>query len=135
MNHFLGIYKMIVTRSINLPIREYTSWEESWKGDDRGLIMSWERGRAKAKEDPNLASSAIDGVLVELPWKGGLKKAVKIKKFGSLFYLAMWQGLRGDDLYIDTDKEVDLMCRKFGITVTYTYDLAKLEVEDVSLVD
>lgn len=126
---------MIVARSINLPIREYTSWEESWKGDDRGLIISWERGRAIAKEDPNLAANAVDGVLVELPWKGGLKKAVKTKKYGSLFYLAMWQGLRGDALYIDTDKEVDLVCSKFGITVTYTNDLAKLEVGDVSLVD
>lgn len=41
-------------------------------------------------------------------------------KIGSLQYLAAWQGLRGENLEIDTDAEVTVTCSKTGVPVTFT---------------
>lgn len=120
---------MLVTRPISTPLREGLTWDQRWKGEDKGLISAWERGRTKSKEDPDLAARTIQGELVVLGWKGGVEKAIKGKKHGSILYLAMWQGLRGDDLNIDTEKEVDLICSKTNVVVTYTADLNKLNNE------
>lgn len=61
-----------------------------------------------------------------LPWKGGVEKAIKKKqKFGTLYYLAMWQGLRGEDLNIDLDEETVMRCTATGMNVTFTRDMAK----------
>ena len=117
---------MLVTRSIISPTREGLSWNQMWKAEDRGLISAWERGRVKSQEDPVLAAKAIQGELVVLAWKGGAEKAIKGKKYGSLLYLAMWQGLRGEALNVDTEKEVDLKCSKTDVFVTYTFDLNKM---------
>lgn len=73
-----------------------------------------------------MASKARDGELVPLPWKGGVEKKLKMKnKYGVYQYLAMWQGLRGDDLQINTDSEVTLICTKFGMSVVFTDDVNK----------
>lgn len=117
---------MKLERSITEPIREGAKWDERWNAEDDGLIACWERGREKRLEDPILARQAGDGKLVVLPWKGGVEKAIKKKqKFGTLFYLAMWQGLRGEDLNIDTAEEVVLNCTATGMAVVFTGDIAK----------
>lgn len=117
---------MRIHRAITEPIREDKSWDERWKAQDGGLIACWERGREKRLEDPTLAAQAQAGQLVVLPWKGGVEKDTKKKqKFGTLFYLAMWQGLRGEDLNIDPAEEITLTCATTGMTVVFTSDLAK----------
>src|SRR3954454_20961861 len=107
---------MHIYRSKFQPNRNNPSWEERWRQADQGLIMCWERGREMAN-DPKLAklaARASAGEVVPLSWKGGLKSSLDPKKkakkksgknYGTLFYLAMWQGLRGDDLDIHTDKD------------------------------
>lgn len=47
------------------------------------------------------------------------------KKYGTLFYLAQWQGIRGEDLDIDTDVEYELFCSKTGVKVIFTGDVKK----------
>ncbi len=117
---------MKIQRSIAEPIRQSTDWNERWAGLDRRLITCWERGREKSLEDPDLAISAKEGQLVVLPWKGGVEKEIKkTQKFGTLYYLAMWQGLRGEDLDIDLSKELTRICTVTGMTVVFTDDLSK----------
>lgn len=117
---------MKIHRSIIEPIREGAKWDEQWNAKDNGLIACWERGREKRLEDPSLAAQAVGGQLVVLPWKGGVDKAIKKKqKFGTLFYLAMWQGLRGEDLNIDPAEEVVLSCATTGMAVVFTGDFEK----------
>lgn len=117
---------MKIHRSIAEPIRKDAKWEERWNAEDSGLITCWERGREKRTEDPALAVQASNGQLVILPWKGGVEKAIKRKqKFGTLYYLAMWQGLRGEDLTIDNAAETSLSCAATGMTVIFTSDIAK----------
>ncbi len=117
---------MKIHRSFAEPIRKEAKWEERWNAEDDGLIACWERGREKRIEDPALAAQATDGQLVVLPWKGGVEKAIKKKqKFGTLYYLAMWQGLRGEDLNIDTAEETVLTCAATGMAVVFTSDMAK----------
>ncbi len=91
---------LIIKRSINEPIRENLSFDERWKTDDRGLVTSWEAGRELAQNNSNLSQQACDGELVELPWKRG-----------SWRYLAMWQGLRGEDLNINTTEQIQMIHR------------------------
>ncbi len=117
---------MRVTRSIAEPLRNTTNFDERWKSEDGGLITCWERGREKRHEDPELATKADDGQLVVLPWKGGVEKAIKAKqKYGTYYYLAMWQGLRGEDLNIETSQEVTLQCTRTGMDVVFTSDQSK----------
>jgi hypothetical protein len=117
---------MKIHRSITKPVREGATWDERWNAEDDGLIVCWERGREKRLEDPSLAAQAAAGQLVVLPWKGGVEKAIKKKqKFGSLFYLAMWQGLRGEDLNIHPTEEIVLNCTTTGMAVVFTGDMAK----------
>ncbi len=66
------------------------------------------------------------GHLIPLGWKGGVETATKNKKkLGTLFYLAKWQGLRGDDLDIDLSAEITLTCEATGVHVTFTGDYDK----------
>ena len=117
---------MKIHRSITEPNRQSSQWDEKWNGVDQGLIACWERGRTKSLEDPSLASQARDGQLVMLPWRGGVEKVIKKKqKYGSLSYLAMWQGLRGDDLNIEVEKEPALICTVTKMTVVFTNDRSK----------
>jgi hypothetical protein len=117
---------MKLHRSIAEPIRQGGTWDERWNAEDNGLMACWERGREKRLEDPSLAAQAAVGQLVILPWKGGVEKAIKKKqKFGTLFYLAMWQGLRGEDLNIDPTEEIVLNCTTTGMAVVFTSDMAR----------
>lgn len=127
--------QMKILRSIELPIRLNLSWDDSWGDATLGLITSWERGREKGAEAPELVSRAINGELVMLPWKGGFnppkpsakppKLASKATKFGVFNYLAMWQGLRGEDLNIDVDQEVSITCVREKRLVIFTSTYSK----------
>ena len=115
-----------VYRSFQEPRRENLSWEERWKGYDKGLITAWEVGRALAEKDPELSVRAKNGELPISGWKGGVEKKSKQKqKYGPFWYLAEWQGLRGDDLDIDLSEERELICSKTGMKVIYTGDMKK----------
>jgi hypothetical protein len=113
--------------SIEEPNRKGLVWEKIWKGPDNGLIACWERGRVKAADNPDLAESCKNGELPVLAWKGGVDKKIKGKKYGSLFYLATWQGLRGEDLNINQHEEVSLICSKTMVKVTFTPNLLTYE--------
>ncbi len=114
---------MRVQRSISASLREGLSTEQAWHGADGGLIACWERGRRLATEDSGLSKLALEGQLVPLPWKGGVEKKLKQKiKVGTLRYLAMWQGLRGEDLDIETEAEPAVRCTVHGQTVLFTND-------------
>lgn len=130
---------MKIFRSILEPVRVDLTWEARWADVDKGLIYCWERGREISLEDPELAFKARSGELVELPFKGAFKPkpkandesngnnggSAKARKFGTLFYLAMWQGLRGDDLLIDTQEEPRLICSITGVAVVFTGSIQK----------
>ena len=116
------------------PKRQMLSWDETWMGPDQGLIACWERGREMRITEPELASQAEQGELITLPWKGGtenidqdkekIKKTQKPqKRFGTLNYLAMWQGLRGEDLSVDLDGEQVIACTKTKRTVIFRLTL------------
>lgn len=115
-----------VRRSITEPLRGSLSWDERWRGRDRGLIHCWELGRQQAERDPELAVRATCGELPILGWKGGVEKKLKTRrKYGTLFYLATWQGLRGEDLHVDLGREVTHICSKTGMHVIFTADASK----------
>lgn len=115
-----------IQAAITNGIRKNLSFDELWNSEDYGLIAAWERGREMALENPALAEEALKDILIVLPWRGGIDKPIKSKfKFGSLQYLAMWQGLRGEDLHIDLSKEVSLVCSLTDTKVTFTRNIHK----------
>lgn len=115
-----------VYRSYSESLREELSWDERWKGSDNGLITCWEVGRKLSAKEPEIAERAKNGELPVLGWKGGVERKIKKKeKYGTLFYLAQWQGLRGDDLDINLSEETELVCSKTGMKVIYTGDIKK----------
>ncbi len=117
---------VLLRRSIDEPIRAGLSWDERWKGPDRGLIWCWERGRQKAVDEPELAARAKSGELVMLAWRGGVETKRKQDKSGTLQYLAAWQGLRGEDLDLTRDT-LALTCTKTGQTVIFKGAPAKTD--------
>lgn len=117
----------LIQRSHAKPARSNLSWHETWEGPDSGLIKNWEIGRKLAVQNPDLASRTLAGELPPLNWKGGSDRTlVKREKFGSLRYLAQWQGLRGEDLSINLDVEVTIKCVKTHMIVTFTPDIRKI---------
>ena len=103
------------------------NWHERWEGPDQGLIFSWLRGIEKGQENPDLAAKAKAGELPVLAWKGGLEKSIKTKtKVGAMAYLATWQGLRGEDLNIDPDVEICIVCSRTGVSVLFTNQIHRL---------
>ena len=117
----------VIQRSHAEPARPRLSWHDTWQGPDSGLIKNWEIGRKLAIHNPDLASRTRAGELPPLNWKGGSDRTlVKREKFGSLRYLAQWQGLRGEDLSIALDSEVTIKCAKTQMIVTFTPDIRKI---------
>ncbi len=90
------------------------SFEDRWEGPDRGFRTSWLRGIEKAASEPDLRDAALRGELPVLAWKGGGKSIKAGKRLGSLHYLAMWQGLRGEDLCIEDVGGI--MLKRTGVT-------------------
>lgn len=115
-----------IQRSMQLSIRVGMTSEELWGGPDRGLWLCWENGRLDAIREPELAERAKRDELPTLIWKGGAEKKLKAKiRYGSLQYLATWQGLRGDDLDIDISAEIEKTCSRTGQSVVFTADQSK----------
>jgi hypothetical protein len=120
----------VISRSVNEPLRVGLTWHEVWQGEDRGLIKCWENGRLAIGRKPELVSAVRAGELPVLEWKGGIAGQPGMKrKYGSLSYLATWQGMRGEDLCIDLDADVSVVCSRTGIKVVFTPDLSKLDVD------
>ena len=115
-----------IFRSYKEPIRDSPSFDERWNGSDKGLITCWEVGRKLSNKEPELSEKAQSGELPILVWKGGVERKInKNEKYGTLFYLAQWQGLRGEDLDIDWSKEIEIICSKTRMKVIYTSDANK----------
>jgi hypothetical protein len=115
-----------IFRDKSEPLRERLSWDEMWKGPDRGLIQCWEVGRRIARDDAIRSESAKRGELPSSNWKGGITGNPKFKKkYGPLSYLAEWQGLRGENLDIDLENETEVVCSRTGIRVIFTPDMTK----------
>ena len=121
-----------VRRSIKEPFRAELSYDEIWHGADESLIQCWEVGRQLREKDPEIAARANNGELVTLPWKGGTgnsevlpadKKAAV--RYGTLRYLAMWQGLRGDDLDIELESQVSIACTRTRRTIIFDLNTAR----------
>lgn len=118
----------VINWKFTTPERRNISWAETWEQEDKGLIKNYEVGIKLAKKHPELSIKAKNGELPSLGYKGGFDKQLKLKtKYGALNYLAQWQALRGEDLNIDTSKEIILTCTKTDIAVTFTMDLEKLK--------
>ncbi len=113
----------LIRRSIETNVRTGLDWRQTWENVDQGLIKCWEVGRERARQHPELAARCLAGELPVLGWKGGVARALKkLEKFGSLKYLAQWQGLRGEDLAVDTAREQVLTCARTAMIVTFTPD-------------
>jgi len=117
-------------------MRPPLSRSETWERADKGLIMCWEVGRALAAKQPDLAQACLNNELPALGWKGGVSRSLKKReKFGSLSYLAQWQGIRGEDLDIDPTQDEVKTCSRTHMIVTFTPDKTKyinqtIETED-----
>lgn len=110
-----------IFREISEPIRSGLTHDEYWSGVDKGLIKCWEVGREIGQRNPALKAQCEAGELPILGWKGGISSVDrKIKKFGSLKYLAQWQGIRGENLSMDRSVEISIVCSKTGSTVIFT---------------
>ncbi|MDL2186798.1 hypothetical protein P5706_21645 [Pseudomonas sp. ChxA] len=115
-----------VERNVSTPIRPTLSWSETWESYDKGLIKCWEVGRELAMKRSDLVQATLNDELPALGWKGGVSRSLKkLEKFGSLSYLAQWQGLRGEHLDIDPAQEVLKTCSRTHMMVTFTPDKAK----------
>jgi len=120
----------VIRRSVIEPLRIGLSWQQIWRSEDVGLIHCWENGRLAVARHPELVAAARRGELPTLDWKGGITGQPKMKrKYGSLFYLATWHGMREEDLHIDPSAEVSVVCARTGIKVVFTPDLSKLDVD------
>lgn len=127
---------MRVVKNISDPPRGLLDYAIAWEGEDKGLIAAWEKGVERSQVDKELVARAIAGELVVLPWKGGISKPIKSKvKYGSLLYIAMLQGLKGENLDVDTEIEFTLVCSKTNSQVTFTPDLKKLDTSNESIQD
>ena len=74
------------------------------------------------KVQPVIAASASRGELIPLPWKGGVVWKLAAPKKGSLQYLAMWQGLRNEDLFLSLSGEIQKTCTRTGQVVVFNGD-------------
>lgn len=115
-----------VHRPIATPLRTGLTRIQLWDDADKGLIKCWEIGRQRAARFPELSQRCLAGELPVLGWKGGVSRSLKkLEKYGSLKYLAQWQGLRGEDLDVDLDNERALTCSRTRMVVTFTPDRSK----------
>lgn len=117
---------MQIKASVNQRPLECVEFADRWNGPDKGLVTCWLTGLERRTSDRDLAARADAGELPVLPWKGGVAKEVKVRKIGSLQYLATWQGLRGEDLDIYLDKDVQMVCSRTGVAVLFTGNLVLL---------
>lgn len=115
-----------IRRPITMPKRPTLSWKDTWEREDKGLMLCWEVGRELAAKRPDLVQVCLNDELPALGWKGGVSRSLKkLEKFGSLNYLAQWQGLRGENLDIDPTQDTIKTCSRTHMIVTFTPDKTK----------
>jgi hypothetical protein len=86
-------------------------------GDDDAEALA--EAAEAARREPS-AEWASRGELRPLPWRGGVAKKLKAAtRPGTLQYLAMWQGLRHEDLSVDLDGGTVLTCTRTGQRVIF----------------
>lgn len=118
---------MLIQACVNNQPAYQNDYDRRLKGPDHGLINAWIAGISYAKGHPDIAARAKAGELPVLPYRGGVERAIKTRhKIGALQYVAMWQGLRNEDLQLDTDAEPVMTCQRTGVPVTFTLDIKKL---------
>ena len=133
-----------------IPFREIplmctrTGWLIIFTGDSKkygkplsannALEICHRSGRELGKSNPELASRAKRGELPALDWPGGVDTVPHpSRQFGSLFYLAQWQGLRdeswhgltGSDKNMSTACPVGIKCAASGTVTVFTKDARK----------
>jgi hypothetical protein len=94
--------------------------------DDAELQAEAELQAAAELQTKNEPASvwADRGELLPLWWKGGQRKKLEAPtKRGSLQYLAMWQGLRNEDLTIVMTGKTVLVCTRTRQQVVFERDL------------
>jgi len=120
----------MIRRPIETPLRVGLTWNERWLNADRGLIHCWELGRRLRAADQRIAQRAEKGEFPPLHWKGGFNGQLKAeKRYATLQYLAMWQGLANLDLVIAPNAEVTMVCSRTNVTVIFTADINKFGCE------
>ena len=91
-------------------------------------------GKYMRHSDPELAGRAERGQLPVLNWPGGVDtEASPPRRFGSFFYLAQWQGLRGEQWHgitgnnksMSTTHPVGIKCAATGRVTIFTKDARK----------
>jgi len=114
----------LVSACVQSPPPEEQEFQQRWGTPEASVLTSWHRG-LQLRKDPEwseVVERASSGELPVLSWHGGIdpeSKKKPRKRLGSLNYLAMWQGLCGEDLHVDTDAEVALVCRRTGVRVIF----------------
>ncbi len=134
-----------ITPSVEIPLMcSRTGWLVVFTGDskkfdkhlgmDNALKICHGTGKVIRKSDPELTSRVERGELPVLDWPGGCDAETSPpRQFGSLFYLAQWQGLRGESWHgitgenknISTTKPIDIKCAATGVVTTFTKDATK----------
>ena len=101
-------------------------------------------GQKLRETNSELASRAENGELPALNWPGGSDtEPFPPRQFGSLFYLAQWQGLRGEPWHgltgsnknMSTTRPVGIKCAESGMITIFIKDakkyLSKDEIPDI----
>ena len=124
---FLDLSPMRIRIPISTELRSESAPDVLWRGEDKGLIQAWEIGRRQSLDQMDVALSAQQG---ELPasaiFQGGQDERLNTAvHFGSLHYLCMWLGWRGQDLEVDTNQEYPKVCSRTRMGVVFTSDSKK----------
>ena len=103
-------------------------------GAGNALEICHTTGKEMRNSDPKLAGRAERGELPVLYWPGGFDaEASPPRRFGSFFYLAQWQGLRGEQWHgitgknrnMSTSHPVGIKCAATGMVTIFTKDARK----------
>lgn len=67
--------------------------------------------------------------MIPLVWKGGVeKKFLKTTKYESMYYLAIWERLRGENLNINLDSEQSVASAATAIMIIVMPNIEKLSI-------
>ena len=103
-------------------------------GMGNALEICHTTGKEMRDSDPELAVRVERGELPVLNWPGGFDaEASPPRQFGSFFYLAQWQGLRGEQWHgitgnnknMSTTHPVGIKCAVTGMATIFTKDARK----------
>ena len=72
----------------------------------------------------------LQGRIAALALLGGICEGKKQgEAYAPMHYLAMWHGLRGEGLELNTESETSVTCAKTGMVVTFTTQPEKYVVK------